>query len=111
MNEPTEFPRATTLVPDDVPLRLKFLMLPVATPSARTEPETSFLRNVVGVSTTVRGITLPVAARSTSVACAMRVESDLARLILPERIPGRGATMPVSFTISPAKCESESIAT
>src|SRR5205085_5778691 len=104
---PTEFPRARTLVPDAVPLRLKFLMLPVATPSARTEPETSFLRYVVGVSTTVRGITLPVAARSTSVALAMREESAVALARRPARIPGLGLTVDVSFEISPAKCERE----
>ena len=47
--------------PEAVPLRLKFRMLPVATPSARAEPDTSLIRTTDGVSTTIGGIRWPVA--------------------------------------------------
>jgi len=97
--------------PEAVPLRLKFLMLPVATPSARAEPDSSFFRTVAGVSTAARRTTPPVMARSTSVARAILDESALALAIRPARIPGRGRTTPVSFESRPAKRESESTAT
>src|SRR4051812_7613399 len=97
--------------PDAVPLRLKLLMLPVATPSARNDPDSSFFRTALGVSTTVLGKATPVIARSTSVARASRDESLFALATLERRIPGRGCTSVVSFEIRPAKLDSESTAT
>src|SRR3954465_15226426 len=94
-----------------VPFRLKFLMLPLATPSARSDPDSWFMRTAVGVSTTVFGRETPVIARSTSVARARRDESLFALAILERRMPGRGCTSVVSFEIRPAKFDSESTAT
>src|SRR3954467_9812770 len=98
-------------VPDAVPLRLKVLMLPVATPSATSDPDSWFLRTAVGVSPAAGGSDTPVIHGSTSVARAMRDESLFAFAPLPARIPGLGCTSVVSFDIRPAKFDSESTAT
>ena len=85
---PTVFPRATMLDPDAVPFTMKLRMFPVATPSARTDPDSSFILTTAAVSTTVRGSARPVTARSTSVSAQCEWSQHARAQPCRRRIPG-----------------------
>jgi hypothetical protein len=106
-------PRATTSSALRRPRRSKSLMFPRSVPAAYTFPASALFAITGGIFTGIRAIGRPVAARSTCVAVAMRVESSRARCSARATSADRGRTTPVSGVpgIQRLYAPSESIAT
>src|SRR5689334_25026911 len=95
-------PRSMMFSPEALPLKLKFLMLPVATPSARTDPATESIGIPWGVSTTARGNASPHRSLYPSFALARRGVSAFARPTPLESMPARCHHIRVPLEHNPA---------
>ena len=89
-----ELPRAMTLSALNRPRTSKFLMLPRSVPAAYSLPDTTLRAIAGGKAGVTLGIARPVAARSTSVALAMRSESARARSSARLTSADRGRSTP-----------------